>query len=304
VTKVGFLASGRSDTITALEQLGADSLWAPGHISMGRPVAESIVGLTQLAATTERVEVGTAVLLLPLYHPVILAKQLIEIDRIAPGRVVLGTGVGGEYPQEFSALQTPISQRGQRADAAIPLLRALWNGEKVTQAGGFWPMDGVDIQPGPRTPGGPPIIVGGRKEPAMRRAAAMGDGWLPFLYSPERYASSVTTINEQAAAIGRDLTGFRWICWVYVAMDDDPAEAQRKGALFIGGAQVGDGSRFQSLLDRVAAAGTPDQVEAKLRQYVDAGVEHFILVPCEREQDDLLRTAEHLLSLKPSLSLQ
>jgi alkanesulfonate monooxygenase SsuD/methylene tetrahydromethanopterin reductase-like flavin-dependent oxidoreductase (luciferase family) len=304
MVKIGFLSNGRRDTITAFEAMGCDSLWAPGHISMGRPVAESIVGLTHLAAATERVEVGTAVLILPLYQPVILAKQLIELDRLTEGRAVLGVGVGGEYPQEFSALQMPLAERGPRADAALPLLRRLWRGETVTENDGFWPMENVNIDPGPRTEGGPPIVVGGRKPPAMRRAAALGDGWLPFLYSPERYASSVTTIKEHAASIGRDLTGFRWLCWVYVAMDDDPDVARQKGAEVIGGAQVGDGSRFQSLLDRVAAAGTPEQVHEKLQRYVEAGAEHLILVPCERDNESLLRTAAHLLSLRTSFSLQ
>lgn len=297
MVKIGFLSNGRRDTIAAFEAMGCDSLWAPGHISMGRPVAESIVGLTHLAAATERVEVGTAVLILPLYHPVILAKQMIELDRLTEGRAVLGVGVGGEYPQEFSALQIPLSERGPRADAAMPLLRRLWEGQTVTETDGFWPMDGVNIQPGPRTDSGPPMVVGGRKPPAMRRAAALGDGWLPFLYSPERYASSVTMIKEHAASIGRDLTGFRWLCWVYVAMDDDPEVAHQKGAEVIGGAQVGDGARFRTLLDRVAAAGTPEQVRAKLQQYVEAGAEHLILVPCERDHESLLGTAEHLLGM-------
>src|SRR4051812_21026761 len=128
MAKIGFLSTGRPDVVRALEDLGADSLWAPGHISMGRPVSESIVGLTQLAAVTTRVEVGTAVLILPLYHPVLLAKQLVEIDRLSEGRAVLGVGVGGEYPQEFSALQMPLGERKGRADEAIPLLRSLWRG--------------------------------------------------------------------------------------------------------------------------------------------------------------------------------
>jgi alkanesulfonate monooxygenase SsuD/methylene tetrahydromethanopterin reductase-like flavin-dependent oxidoreductase (luciferase family) len=301
---MGFLSNGRRETISALEELGCDSLWAPGHISMGRPVAESIVGLTHLAAATDRVEVGTAVLILPLYHPVLLAKQMVELDRLTGGRAVLGVGVGGEYPQEFSALQMPLGERGPRADAAIPLLRSLWRGDMVTQTDSFWPMEAVNIQPGPRTDGGPPIVVGGRKPPAMRRAATLGDGWLPFLYSPERYAASVTAIKEHAASIGRDLTGFRWLCWVYVAMDDDPDIAFQKGVDHIGGAQAGDGSRFRSLLDRVAAYGTPEQVRERLEQYVAAGAEHLILVPCERGPDDLLRTAEHLLSFRTSFSLQ
>ena len=86
--------------VAALEGAGADSLWSAGHIASGRDVPEAITGLARLSAVAETATIGTAVLLAPLYHPVIVAKQLVELDRATNGCVMLGVGVGGEYPSE------------------------------------------------------------------------------------------------------------------------------------------------------------------------------------------------------------
>ena len=249
--------------------MGAASLWAPGHIASGRPVPEAVVGAARLAALSERATVGTAVLLAPLYHPVIVAKQFAELDVATAGRMMLGVGVGGEYPSEFRACQTPIERRGARTDEAITIMRRLWTAAgdgdgEIDHAGPCWPFEGVGILPPPVQPGGPPVIVAGRKPPAMRRAGVLGDGWMPFLCSPDQYAESVRGVREQAALVGRDLSSFHWMCFVYVSVDDDPAEARRKAVAFIGAGQAGEASRFEAVVDRVAAHGTPTQVAARL----------------------------------------
>ena len=150
-----------------------------------------MVGLVRLATLSERVAVGTSILLLPLYPPALVAKQIADLDRATDGRVMLGVGIGGEYAQEFRAVQVPIEERGRRTNEMIPLLRRLWTAEEITHDGRYYPMENVKIHPAPVQPGGPPIIVAGRKEPAMRRAATLGDGWFPYMYSPRRYADSV-----------------------------------------------------------------------------------------------------------------
>jgi probable F420-dependent oxidoreductase len=210
---VGFVPGVRRlpelrETVAALESLGVASLWAPGHITIGRDVPESLTGLAMLAALSERATVGTAVLLAPLYHPVIVAKQVAELDRFTGGRVALGVGVGGEYSAEFDACQVEPVDRGPRTDEAIDVLRSLWRGAEVSNPGRFWPFDGVTLAPPPVQRAGPPIIVAGRKGPAMRRAAQRGDGWMPFLYSADRYADSVRRIQLAAAQAERDLKGF------------------------------------------------------------------------------------------------
>ena len=272
---------GRAE-IEALEAMGAASLWAPGHVASGRPVPEAVVGAARLAALSERATVGTAVLLAPLYHPVIVAKQFAELDVATAGRMMLGVGVGGEYPSEFRACQTPIEGRGARTDEAITIMRHLWSAAgEIDHAGPCWPFEAVGILPAPAQPGGPPIIVAGRKRPAMRRAGVLGDGWMPFLCSPDQYAESVRVVQEHAASVGRDLSTFHWMCFVYVSVDRAPAEARRRAVAFIGAGQAGDASRFEALVDRVAVHGTREQVATRLGEYVRAGVRHFVLALCE-----------------------
>ena len=143
-------------------------------------------------------------------------------------------------------------------------------------------MDDVRIHPAPAQPGGPPIVVAGRSEAAMRRAATLGDGWLPYLYSPRRYAASVETIRSAAAEAGRDLSEFGWYVWVFVNVDPDGDAAREQAARSMGGTYDQD---FRSMVDNVAAAGTPDEVMAKLQAFYDAGARHFIFSPATAGAD-------------------
>jgi alkanesulfonate monooxygenase SsuD/methylene tetrahydromethanopterin reductase-like flavin-dependent oxidoreductase (luciferase family) len=186
---------------------------------------------------------------------------------------VLGVGIGGEYPGEFRACQIPIEERGRRTDEAIPLLRRLWTAEEITHEGRYYAMDQVRIHPAPAQAGGPPIVVAGRKEPAMRRAALLGDGWMPYLYSPRRYAASVETIREYAGGAGRSLDDFGWYCFVFVNVDDDGDQAREDAARFMGGTY---NQNFREMVDNVAAAGTAAEVTDKLSDFVAAGARHFI----------------------------
>ena len=193
---IGLMAGSDVHRIAELEQLPIDSLWTGGHIASRNPSTEAMMSLARLSAVTQRVKIGTAILLLPLYQPAIVAKQVADLDRATGGRLILGVGVGGEYAQEFRACGVPVEERGQRVDEAIPLLRRLWTAQEITHVGRHYSMTEVKIHPPPAQPGGPPIVVAGRKEAAMRRAALIGDGWMPYLYSPRRYAASVTRILE------------------------------------------------------------------------------------------------------------
>jgi len=289
--------------VRALEELGAHSLWAAGHLSSGRPIPEAMTGVVRLAAFAERATVGTAVLLAPLYHPVIVAKQFAELDVATGGRAVLGVGVGGEYRSEFAAMEVELADRGPRTDEAIAVVRALWAGGPTDHKGTFWSFEGVDVTPPPVRPGGPPIVVAGRKQPAMRRAAALGDGWMPFLYSPDQYRRSLDTIRAHSAAIGRNLDAFDWMSFVYVSVDDDPSVARQRALEYIGAGQAGDAARFAAMVERIAAVGTPADVAARLQEFVDAGARHFILVPCTA--DGQLESARRLMhEVVPTLEVR
>jgi probable F420-dependent oxidoreductase len=259
-----------------LESLPFESLWVGGHIASRTGAPEVMMQLARLAALTTRVQIGTSALLLPLYPPAIIAKQVADVDRASGGRVILGIGVGGEHPQEFEACEIPLRERGRRADEAIPLLRRLWSAEEVSHRGPFHSMHAVRIHPAPAQPGGPPIVVTGRSPAAMRRAGALGDGWMPYLYSPERYAKSVVEVRDAAERAGRDLDGFSWMAFVCTNLREDEAEARADATAFFG---ASFGQNVEPFLERVAAVGSPEQVAARIGEFVDAGARHVIVAP-------------------------
>ena len=273
---VGFVAGRDLRRAAALEALPIDSLWVGGHVASSNPSPEAMMSLARLSAMTERVTIGTSILLLPLYAPAIVAKQVADLDRATGGRLVLGVGVGGEHPQEFRACQVPVEERGRRTDEAIALIRRLWTAQEISHDGRYYAMADVKVHPAPTQPGGPPIVVAGRQVPAMRRAALLGDGWMPYLYSPRRYAASVERIARIAADAHRDLSAFGWYAFVFVNVDADGDRARSGAARTMGGIY---GQEFEAMVDSVAAAGTPEEVRRKLEEFVDAGARHFIFLP-------------------------
>ncbi|HSA50879.1 MAG TPA: LLM class flavin-dependent oxidoreductase [Yinghuangia sp.] len=274
--------------LAAVERLPIASVWQGGHVLPRQASGEAVTRLSLMTAWTERVRVGTAVLMLPLYHPVLAAKQLADLDAWSGGRVSVGVGVGGEFPHEFEAMGVPVRERGARTDEAMTVLRALWQREPVTHHGRFFDLDKVELHPvappgadpSPGRAGGPPLLVSGRKEPAMRRAARRGDGWMPYLLSPNAYARSVRTIRDEADTAGRDLAGFEWALYLYCSVRRDGDQARDEVAAFLGGAY---GGKPDAMLQRIAPAGTPEEVAARIQEYVDAGARHVIISPAAHD---------------------
>ena len=293
--------------LAAAEELPIASIWQGGHVLPPTGTGEAITRLALLTAWTERVRVGTAILLLPLYQPVVVAKQLADLDSRSGGRVSVGVGVGGEHAKEFEGVGIPVGQRGARTDEAMAVLRKLWQGGPVSHHGRFFDFDEVELRPvqppgaevSQMQPGGPPLLVSGRKQPAMRRAARLGDGWVPYLVSPDAYARSVQTVREEAGTIGRDLSGFEWMLYLYCSVRRDGDRARQDVARFLGGAY---GDKPGAMLERIAPAGTPEVVAARIQEYVDAGVRHVIISPAAHEDTlEVVTLAAH--EVLPRLTL-
>ena len=193
------------------EESELESLWTGEHVVLPDPQAppspaaprtpflDPSVALAHIAAHTQRIKLGTGIIILPQRNPVELAKELASVDVVSGGRLIFGLGAGYLEP-EFRALGANYEQRGAVTDEAIDALRALWTQEKPSFSGRYFRFSGIDAHPRPVQKPHPPIVIGGMSRPAARRAAALGDGWYGFFTNPELTARSLGWICESIAA--------------------------------------------------------------------------------------------------------
>ena len=255
------------------EDLGFDVLGCGEHVMFHVPTANTFVSLAVAAGATTRIRLLSAVVLLPLYPAALAAKMGAALDVASGGRYLFGVGVGGEFPKEFEACGVPVDERGARANEALDVIRRLWTGRDVSYAGRFNTLNDFSIDPMPvQSP--PPIWVAGRRDAAMKRAARFGDGWLPYMYTPEQLAGSVAKIRSFGEEAGRDLGGFRFGLYIFTAVHEDGNRAREMAISRLGRQYAQD---FSALVGKYALAGTPAEVCGRLREYVDAGASLIML---------------------------
>jgi probable F420-dependent oxidoreductase len=265
------------DVARAADRLGFDSVWVGDHVvlpsdrrtrypyqrsttevtfSPGFMWLDPIATMGFAAAATERVLIGTNVLVVPYRNPLILANELATVDRLSGGRAVLGIGVGW-MDEEFEALGIPRRERGARTDEAILAMRTLWSADgSCSFEGRFISFRDLALATSPITLGGPPVWVGGNEEPALRRALRLGDGWLGF----EVFLEDVPEVRNTLDRLGTEL-------------DRDPSHLElsvRRGLV-----PPFDVTNFLS--GRRAISGSADEVASELNRYGDAGVSLVVL---------------------------
>jgi len=267
------------------EEAGYDSVWA-GDSLLARPRGEPLVVLSAVAGATSRVTLGTAVLLPLLRHPVSLAHGLATLDRIAEGRLIAGIGPGAELPgthAELAALGVPSEGRVNAMLAEVERCRALWRGEE----------SGVDLQPRPHRPGGPPLWLGGHGPRMLRLAGRLFDGWLPFIPSPDEYASALRSVRESAEQAGRDPDSVATGAYLTVAVADTAEDAWRDLDAYIRGYYGVPGE----VMARAQAchAGTLESAAEWFAAYCAAGARHLVIRLARPSLDDYHATARALL---------
>jgi probable F420-dependent oxidoreductase len=195
------------------EELGFDSVWVHDHVFNvghvfdrigGKPYYEPLTLLSFVAARTERVRLGTSVLVLPYHNPIRLAKTAATLDVLSGGRLILGVGVGA-IEKEMEAMGSPFKERGAVTDEAIAVMRTLWTEEDPRFEGKYSRFAGMKFSPKPLQKPSIPVVIGGVSRAAIRRAARLGDGWQPLGLSPEALRQGIAALREEARAAGRDV---------------------------------------------------------------------------------------------------
>jgi probable F420-dependent oxidoreductase len=268
------------------EELGFDSLWTGDHVSFHNPLYECLTLLASYSGITRRVKLGSAVYLLALRHPTVVAKVTSTLDVLSAGRLIFGVGVGGENPKEFEACGIPHRERGARVNEGIEVVRTLWRDTPATFKGRFTQFEGVSIDPKPVQKPGPPIWIGGRSDAALRRAARLGDGWVSYVVHASRFANSLEKIRSAAAEAGRSLEGFTPAHLVFITMGHDYDTAKATWVRLLSKRYAQD---FSPLAERYGIIGTPAQCAEQLARFVDAGCRYFLMnaivdVEAQREQ--------------------
>lgn len=206
-----------------IEEAGVESVWTVEHPIVAenyehrysyssdgtapfRPETEMCDPLEWLAfaaGVTDKVKLGTGVLLLPLHAPIILAKRVATLDALSNGRVLLGVGMGWQI-EEYQTIGVPYEERGKRLDDGIAAVRALWTQSPATYDGQFYKFDRVHSDPKPAQKDGVHIIIGGSTDVAARRAGRVGNGFFPHAISPDDFAKRIETMRAAAKEAGRN----------------------------------------------------------------------------------------------------
>jgi probable F420-dependent oxidoreductase len=291
------------ELVALIDRSGYDSLWVGDHISFAVPILDPLLQLAQAAVVSRRLTLGTSVYLLPLRHPAPVAKQLATLDHLTEGRLIVGVGVGGEFPREYEVCGVPHNERGPRLSEGIRLLRQFWSGEAVSHAGGFYPpFANVAMQPPSRQNGGPPIWCGGRSDAALRRTARLADGWLSYVVTPAMYRTSLAKIVAAMEQAGRAVTRFGTGHLLFTRIDDSYEKALETATETLSIRYAMD---FRRAAQRYCALGRADQVAEAIREFYAAGVRHVmldLLGPYEQRQRQITRFATEALPLLRDLT--
>ena len=242
------------------EDLGFSDVWVSDHLAVPRTakyppsayIVEPLITLTWAAAVTRSVGLGTTVLVLPLRPPVLLAKMLAAIDLMSEGRVILG-GASGWLKEEFEALGVPYEARGVRTDEALDIIRRCWSEDPIDASAPASGVKMVDMRAKPQPGRSIPIWIGGHGKAALRRAVELGDGWHGGFQTPERTAEIVARLRRDRPEESFTLSmRTRWD-----ALEDDS-----------------------------------DDILRELLAYREAGVQHIVAEPRQRDLDAWLRCGE------------
>lgn len=285
------------------ERLGFDSVWV--NDTLLSPQIEPLTLLAALAPVTERVTLGTAVLMPVLRRPLTAARALASVDLLSGGRLLAGVGAGfpGRFGRPLYDLsEVPWERRFARLDETVALWRHLWSGEPSGAFHGeFLHLDALPEPTRTYRPGGPPVWLGGASPTALARTGRDYDGWLPYPPEAAEYESGLGQVRSASSAAGRAPGAVTPALYVTVLIAEDAERGRAELAPYIRGTYglpLEELSKIQLLL-----TGTPDDVTYGLRRYIEAGARHIVCRMGTTDRGKRTEQLEHIADLIPGLTL-
>jgi probable F420-dependent oxidoreductase len=262
------------------EALGFRDLWVTENTLDHVFCFDPVVVLTFAAAVTRRIRLGASVVVLPVHNPIHVAHQWATLDYVSGGRAILGVGLGRDH--HYDQFQTPTEGRVRRFREGVELIKQLWTEQKVSFGGQIFRLAGT-MAPKPVQKPHPPIWMGVGHPDALRRTAAIADGWMGSGGSSNAaFVRSVPILREALERAGRDPVAFPISKRVFVSVDEKPEVA--RGELHRWFTVV---YRNPEGTDASGVHGTPEQVRERLEELVAAGANHLLLNPVSRYEEQL-----------------
>lgn len=273
------------ELVRLAEALGFDSAWVSEHHGSSDGYLPSLLPmLAAMAATTERIDLGTGIVLTPFHDPIRLAEDAAVVDQLSGGRLILGLGIGWRE-EEFRMFDVPMSERLQRTVETVEVLRRAWSGRRFSFRGRAFRYDRVRVTPPPARPGGPPIYLGGYAESAVRRAGRLGDGYITDADAIEDVRPVIELFEAGAREAGKDPSTLGLVLLQNVVVSRDGtgwkvaggAVAHQLGAYaaWEAGSDTPETDRLElpepdeDAILKWTVEGTPAEVAARLRPIIE-----------------------------------
>jgi probable F420-dependent oxidoreductase len=262
--------------VDTLEEVGYDSIWLSD--SPARSSFAPLPTLAAIAARTERLKLGTNVLVLPPRNPLTVAREMATVDALSAGRLLPAGGLGVDLPGELEAMGVRRNERARRLEESVVILKALWGGDPVSFEGDFWQLHDVTLGPRPHR-AKLELWLGGRAPAAMRRIGRIADGWLGSFIGAEEFGAKVDLIRESAAAAGRSIDEDHYGTTIWSA----PAEEEIPAPVAALLDRRADLPREEHVA--IGAAATRELIEC----FLAVGATKFVLIPLAADPEAWLR---------------
>ena len=277
----------RREHVARMVDKGIDHVFMADHVSFHNGLGmDGLINAATIAAQDERLKVLIGVYLLALRHPLPVARQLATLAQAAPGQLILGVGVGGEDRNEIAMCGVDPATRGRRTDECLAVLEGVAGGEPFDFSGEFFQFERAIIKPAPNP--AIPILIGGRVDASLERAARFGDGWLAVWVSPERFERATAQVDARAVELGRPVPSQHGLqLWAGIGDDREKARARLAEAM----------QNFYHVpferFEKYSPYGTPAEVADFLARYKDKGCGLFNIMPiAESEAEGIDAVAE------------